>query len=184
MPLKLTINSYTHDINYRSATLQGYATLVTNPTEKLFAMTAITNSVLHNRWNHTRVPPISAELSSTAILKVSVVSGSGKIRVGGPRDEDKDLPMRDESVVPVAEGGSGGVTEAGVGYGTADGKLWKEKVWTGVVPVWEALGEPVWGGEGVGEKGEVPEHIRRFVNEVGREREEYAVNAIKDKSQG
>ena len=124
-------------------------------------MEQITNSVLAHRWSHSRVPPTSAELSSTAILKVKVVGGSGKIRVGGPRDEQKDIDMKDE----------------------ADEKMYKEKVWTGVVPVWETLGEPVWGGVGVGEKGEVPDHISGYVDEVSRRNEGYALGSIKDKSQ-
>lgn len=118
------------------------------------------------------------------------MSGSGKIRVGGPRDEDKDLSMCDDTLVSVEEGGSGGagVAEGGFGFGVADGKLWRDKVWTGVVPVWETLGEPVWGGSGrggeeEGGKGNVPEHVRVFVEEKRRANEEYALNAIRDRSQ-
>ena len=121
-------------------------------------MQQLTNSVLSDRWSHTRVPPTSAELSATAILKIKVVGGSGKIRVGGPRDERKDVDMRD-----------------------GEGGLIREKTWTGVVPVYEMLGKPTQGG--VGEVEGVPEHVGAFVEEKGRGRMEYAVGAVGDRSQ-
>jgi hypothetical protein len=40
--------------------------------EKLWAMELITNSVVPDRWKHTRVPPNNAEMQSTQILKVKV----------------------------------------------------------------------------------------------------------------
>ena len=81
----LTLTPNTHDINYRSASVFGYGTPVTNVEEKLWAMQQVTNSVVADRWVHTRVPPDSAEMSSTSILKVKVVGGSGKVRVGAAR---------------------------------------------------------------------------------------------------
>ena len=111
--LSLTPNS--HSYNYRSAILQGYAKPVEKVEEKLYAMELITNSVIPERWNNTRVPPDGAEMSSTTILRVTVETGSGKIRQGMPHDEAKD-----ESRPEVTD-----------------------KVWTGVVPVYEAFGEPV-----------------------------------------
>ncbi|KAJ5179247.1 FMN-binding split barrel-related protein [Penicillium capsulatum] len=111
--LSLTPNS--HSYNYRSAILHGYAQLVTDEQEKLWAMKLITNSVVADRWDNSRVPPDRAEMSSTVILKVRVVDGSGKIRDGGVSDERKDT--ENEEVTG--------------------------RVWTGVVPVWETYGEPV-----------------------------------------
>ncbi|KAJ5221391.1 uncharacterized protein N7469_010278 [Penicillium citrinum] len=70
--LSLTPNS--HSYNYRSAVLHGYANLVTDEQEKLWAMELITNSVLEGRWDNS--------------LKVQ--DGSGKIRDGGVSDERKD----------------------------------------------------------------------------------------------
>lgn len=49
-------------------------------------MQLITNGVVPDRWRHTRTPPTGAEVQSTRILKVVVVSGSGKVREGGPED--------------------------------------------------------------------------------------------------
>jgi uncharacterized protein len=157
--LVLTLTPNTHDINYRSATLFGYATVVSTIEEKLWAMEQITNSVLSGRWPHTRLPPDGAEMQSTSILKVKVVGGSGKVRVGGPRDERKDLERMEI----------------------------REKVWTGVIPVWEQLGDAVpfeMGGEAVGNlvKG-VPEHVSEYVVKTREENERYAKDCVVDRSQ-
>ena len=129
--LSLTPNS--HSYNYRSAILHGYASLVTDEAEKLYAMELITDSVVPDRWNHSRVPPDPAEMSSTVILKVTVIGGSGKIRHGPASDEKKDT-SNDE------------VTD---------------RVWTGVIPVWEAFGKPIPGPEN--KVAEVPEYLDSFI---------------------
>jgi hypothetical protein len=159
--LILTLTPNTHDVNYRSATLYGYALLVTSVEEKLWAMETVTNSVVAGRWAHTRVPPDAAEMSSTSILKVKVVGGSGKIRVGGPRDERKDLDRADV----------------------------RATVWTGTIPVWESFGEPVpyEGASVVDGKANlvplVPEHVVSFARERNSENEKYALAALEDRSQ-
>ena len=151
--LILSLSPYTHDINYRSAALFGYANLVTSVEEKVWAMEQITNGVCRDRWRHTRVPPDSAEMQSTSILRVSVVGGSGKIRVGGPRDELKDLNREDL----------------------------RSQIWTGVVPVYECFGDPVPGK--TNEVKDVPEHVVSFAKERRETNERYADNAVVDASQ-
>lgn len=143
--LSLTPNS--HSYNYRSAILHGYATLVTSDEEKLWAMQLVTNSVVPDRWRHSRVPPDNAEMSSTVILKVKVVDGSGKIRDGGVSDERKD---------------------------TANDEV-TGRVWTGVVPVWETFGEPIPSSEN--KVKEVPKHIASYVKRMNEENQAYAQNA-------
>ena len=86
-------------------------------------------------------------MASTTILKVKIVNGSGKIRIGGPGDEKKDIEKRDLV----------------------------ESVWTGVVPMWESLGEPVVGGDGKLE--DVPAHVRVFRNDTNEVNEKYAKTA-------
>ncbi|KAG8215611.1 hypothetical protein J3R82DRAFT_7476 [Butyriboletus roseoflavus] len=113
--LVLSLSPFSHSYNYRSAVLQGTATVVLDVDEKLWAMTLITNGVLPKRWETSRTPPTSAELQSTRILKVRIVSASAKVRADGPHDERLDVE---------------------------DGELVK-RVWTGVVPVFEGFGEPV-----------------------------------------
>lgn len=143
--LSLTPNS--HSYNYRSAVLFGHASLVTEDEEKLWAMELITNSVVPGRWENSRVPPDRAEMVSTSILRVRIVSGSGKIRDGGPHDEKKDLEREDLV----------------------------KKTWTGVIPIWETAGEPVAGKTNAVE--EVPEHVRAFQTETKSSNEAYAVKA-------
>ncbi|KAL4896178.1 hypothetical protein BDV59DRAFT_172230 [Aspergillus ambiguus] len=144
--LSLTPNS--HSYNYRSAILHGYAKLVTDEAEKLYAMELITNSVLPDRWKHSRVPPDRAEMSSTVILRVKVVDGSGKIRDGGVSDEKKDT-TNDE------------VTN---------------KVWTGVVPVWETFGEPIPSPQN--KVTEVPEYISSFISNANAQNQTYSNAAV------
>lgn len=111
--LALTPNS--HSYNYRSAVLFGHATVVTDLAEKLYAMELITDSVVRDRWRHTRVPPNGAELQSTSVLKLRIAAGSAKIRSGPPADDKAD----------------------------AENEELLDRVWTGVVPVQTALGEPI-----------------------------------------
>ena len=143
--LALTPNS--HSYNYRSAVLHGYASLVESDEEKVWAMELITNSVVANRWANSRIPPDGAEMQSTNILRVKVVSGSGKIRDGGPHDEAKDTKRED-------------VTGS---------------TWTGVVPVVETFGQPVPSATNKVER--VPDYITSYVAETNARNEEYAQKA-------
>ncbi|OJJ43976.1 hypothetical protein ASPZODRAFT_122061 [Penicilliopsis zonata CBS 506.65] len=145
--LSLTPNS--HNYNYRSAILHGYANLVTDEQEKLWAMQLITNSVVTDRWNNSRVPPDGAEMASTVILKVRVVDGSGKIRDGGVTDERKDK----------------------------NNDQLTGRIWTGVIPVWETFGEPVPSAEN--RVADTPEHVSSFVAKMNERNRTYAENAIK-----
>lgn len=137
--LSLTPNS--HSYNYRSAILQGYASTVTEPAEKAWAMELITNSVFRDRYANTRVPPDSAEMSSTVILRVKIVGGSGKIRDGGPNDDKKDTDRDDITA----------------------------KVWKGVVPVWETYGEPI--ESPLNRVQEVPQYISSYIAETNEANE-------------
>lgn len=146
--LALTPNS--HSYNYRSAILQGYAKPVESAEEKLFAMELITNKVLSNRWANTRLPPDNVEMTSTMILKVTVETGSGKIRHGEPHDEGKDLNREDVT----------------------------SKVWTGVVPLYESYGEPIASKENKVKN--VPEYIASYVCNTTATNKEEALKAAKE----
>ena len=130
--LVLALAPFHNSCNYRSAIAYGYATLVTSSSEALYAMELITNNLLPSRWAKSRNPPTKAELSSTSILKVRIVSASAKIREGGPSDDRKDLEDREL----------------------------RERTWTGVVPYWGTWGEPVPGVENGCE--EVEEYIEEW----------------------
>ncbi|AEO58976.1 hypothetical protein MYCTH_2306802 [Thermothelomyces thermophilus ATCC 42464] len=145
--LALTPNS--HSYNYRSAVLFGHAVPVTDPAEKLYAMELVTDGVVPGRWARTRVPPNAAEMQSTGLLRVRVAAGSAKIRSGGPSDERGDLA--DEALL--------------------------DRVWTGVVPVYTVMGEPVPGG--YNRVTEVPRYLEEWRVEANKEAEEFAKEAVK-----
>lgn len=105
--LVLALSPFSHSYNYRSAVLQGVATVVTDVDEKLWVMTLLTNGVLPKRWENARNPPTSAEMQSTGVLKVHILTASAKIRAEGPHDGQSDVQ---------------------------DAELVK-RVWTGVIPV-------------------------------------------------
>ncbi|ODH48753.1 hypothetical protein GX48_05078 [Paracoccidioides brasiliensis] len=145
--LSLTPNS--HSYNYRSALLHGYAQVVTDEAEKQYAMKLITNSVVADRYDNTRVPPNKTEMTSTTILRVRIVDGSAKIRDGGVSDEKHDQEDKELTA----------------------------KVWTGVVPVWQVMGEPIPAPRN--EVKEVPAHIGEYVERVNERNKVYARSAAK-----
>ena len=113
--LVLSLTPFSHNYIYRSAVLFGHAQIVTDAEEKLFAMQLITDSVMSGRWEGTRTPPNGAELGATAILRVKIASGSGKISENGPDDKKEDLEAEDVT----------------------------SRVWAGIAPVWEVIGQPI-----------------------------------------
>lgn len=152
--LVLALTPNHHSYNFRSATLFGHATLVTSPEEKLYAMELITNRIVPSRWSNSRIPPTPAEMQSTSILRVKIQAGSAKLRSGGPHDDRHDLE---------------------------DGEL-LERVWTGVVPAYTVLGEPV--ASEYNRVKEVPGYLRDFVRETNVEEREFALEALKEDGGG
>jgi len=147
----LSLTPKTHDVNFRCAILHGYAKPVEDVSEKLYAMELITNKVIPDRWVNSRTPPDGAEMQSTTILKISIVSGSGKINDGNAHDEKKD----DEKAELL------------------------NRIWTGVVPVYEVYGDPVPSDYNRIEK--VPANIGDYVVEVNKTNMEYATKAAQVK---
>ncbi|KAH7093747.1 hypothetical protein FB567DRAFT_180104 [Paraphoma chrysanthemicola] len=145
----LTLSPNSHNYNYRSAILQGHGTIVEDVDEKLWAMKLITNSVVPDRYDNTRVPPDNAEMQSTNILKMCISSASGKVREGCPEDERKD--MKREDVL--------------------------DSVWTGVIPVYEKLADPIEGP--YNRIKNVPDHVGKWVKEENERRETYTREAAK-----
>ncbi|KAI0113087.1 hypothetical protein F4814DRAFT_449535 [Daldinia grandis] len=141
--LSLTPNS--HSYNYRSASLFGYAKLVADTEEKQYAMELITNSVVRDRYRHTRVPPNAAEMQSTSVLRVKISAGSAKLRTGTTNDEKADKE---------------------------NGEL-LDKVWTGVVPVHYTLGEPIPGPYNRVEQ--IPSYLQEYIADSNHYAKELAV---------
>lgn len=147
--LVLTLTPNSHSYNYRSVVLFGYATLVTSVEEKLWAMELITNSVVPDRWANTRTPPNGAEMQSTQILRIEIDSGSAKVRGGPPNDDRAD---RDDVELV-------------------------DRVWTGVVPFYEQLGEPI--PSLYNKVQEVSEHISEYLKDLNQTNVDQAIEASK-----
>jgi uncharacterized protein len=114
----LSLTPFTHSYNYRSAMLHGTASFLEDDDEKMYAMELITNHVHPNRWNDSRTPATKTEITSTGIIRVELTSASAKIRTGPPVDKDKSDLENAEM---------------------------RNRVWVGVVPVYETLGTPITG---------------------------------------
>jgi len=84
--LVLAVTPFNHSNNYRSAIIHGWANIVADKAEKLYALEQITNHVISNRWENTIVPPTDADLKSTSVLRVDIVSASAKVRAAGLGD--------------------------------------------------------------------------------------------------
>jgi len=145
---KLALTPFHHSYNYRSAVLHGHAQLVEDDDEKLWAMEIITNSVVPDRWKNSKTPPSLTDMKSTNILRIKVAAGSAKIGSGLPADEKKDI--KDEEL--------------------------NDKVWTGVMPIWETFGEPIPGDYN---KIEVPGHVRDYIQTLNKSNKEAAFEAAK-----
>lgn len=146
--LVLALTPNAHSYNYRSAVLFGYATVVTDVSEKLYAMELITDAVVRGRYRNTRVPPNAAEMQSTSVLRVRVVSGSAKLRSGPPSDDKVD--RENEQVL--------------------------NRVWCGVVPMHYTLGQPVPGP--YNRVAQIPNYLEEFRTDFNRDSEEIALEAV------
>lgn len=146
----LALSSFSHSYNYRSAVLFGHATLVEDNEEKLYAMELITNGVVPDRWRHTRLPVTNAELQSTSLLRISIASGSAKIREGNASDERHDLA--NQELV--------------------------DKTWTGVLPLYQAAGEPVPSSYS---KADFPAHLEEFAKDFSSENKEHSAKVAMNK---
>ena len=120
---------------------------MTDEAEKNWAMRLITDGLVPGRWDNSRVPPTKVETLSTSVLKITVVSASAKINVGGPSDDRKDL--KDEDVT--------------------------SNVWTGVFPVWQCLAAPQVGENNKVVK--VPEYLAQWREEKNSVGERYSREA-------
>jgi nitroimidazol reductase NimA-like FMN-containing flavoprotein (pyridoxamine 5'-phosphate oxidase superfamily) len=78
-----------HSMNYRSAVIFGAARLVTEPTEKVAALRAVTEHLVPGRWEHAREPS-RKEIAATAVLALPLDEASVKVRSGGPKDDPED----------------------------------------------------------------------------------------------
>lgn len=88
--LVLARSAFNHSLNYRSVVVQGPATLVESPEEKLLALQALVEHVAPGRWADAR-PPSALELKTTQVVRLSLAGASAKVRTGPPSDDAADL---------------------------------------------------------------------------------------------
>lgn len=136
-------------------------------------MKLITDNMLPGRWDGSRVPPTKAELKSTSILKVRVVGGSAKVRVGGPsedRNDEGDGGLRGRCW-------TGSVSEIFVLGWCEDRKRGVRCVADETqIPYWGTWGEPV---EAEGNKvKELEPYIEQWRQKETRDARNYAFEAI------
>jgi len=90
--LVLARSVFHHSMNYRSVVILGRATLVEGREEKLRALEAFTDHVVHGRWKDAR-QPTDAELKATWVLALPLAEVSAKIRSGPPKDDEEDYAL-------------------------------------------------------------------------------------------
>ncbi|GAM82713.1 hypothetical protein ANO11243_006970 [Dothideomycetidae sp. 11243] len=149
----LALTPFAHSVNYRSAVIFGRATLLSSPADEdeiLSAMHAVTERILPGRWDASRVPPVASEIRATGILRVRIETASAKVRTGAPKEERRDVK---------------------------DGDV-RGKVWTGVVPAYTLLGEPVPAAENLVD--DVPGYIAGWVRDENRKGQAYAERVTVD----
>jgi len=146
----LALTPFAHSCNYRSAIVFGHAQLVRDENEVAYAMELITERMVPGRWTNSRTPPAAAEISATGVLKVRIENASAKVRTGMPHDDRKDA--RDDSVTG--------------------------RVWTGVVPVYESLGEPVASPENQVDR--MPAYLDGWVRQANASSQAQAEKALEE----
>ncbi len=87
--LVLARSAFHHSMNYRSVVILGKAELVTDETEKMTALEALTDHFVPKRWKDVR-PPTTLEMKATSVLKLPLTEASAKIRTGPPVDDEAD----------------------------------------------------------------------------------------------
>ncbi|MBK8151270.1 MAG: pyridoxamine 5'-phosphate oxidase family protein, partial [Acidobacteria bacterium] len=92
--LVLARSAFHHSINYRSAVVFGTGEAVSDDSEKMDALKAISDSVLKGRWEDARLPN-QKELDVTTVVRITIEEASAKARSGMPIDdaEDMNLPI-------------------------------------------------------------------------------------------
>ncbi|KAK9812502.1 hypothetical protein WJX73_004622 [Symbiochloris irregularis] len=93
--LVLARSGFHHSANSRSVVVLGKAEVVTDPEEKHKALDAIVNHIIPGRADDLaeKRPPTKAEYNATIVLSLPLDEVSAKERVGGPKDEEKDMDL-------------------------------------------------------------------------------------------
>ena len=88
----LARSAFHHSMNYRSVMVLGKARLLTEKSEKLEGLRAVTNHIVPGRWEEVR-QPTDQELKATSVLALDLEEVSAKIRTGPPIDDEEDYAL-------------------------------------------------------------------------------------------
>ena len=128
--LVLARSAAKHSMNYRSAIVYGEAREVTDPDERLAVARAIVEHVVPGRADHVRMPD-GPENKETLMLAVGMDEASAKIRIGPPKDDERDLagptwagvlPLHTVAGEPVADSSGIPVPDHVTGYRRPSGR--------------------------------------------------------------
>jgi nitroimidazol reductase NimA-like FMN-containing flavoprotein (pyridoxamine 5'-phosphate oxidase superfamily) len=136
-----------HSLNYRSATVHGLASVLSDMDSKKAVMTLVTDTMAGYARTAAVRPFSPPALRSVTVLKVAIESASAKTRTGPTgetvsEDEDEEEP-----------------------------------VWTGVVPCWTQFGEPVTENGGSGPRLADVRNMVQRKNDRGREYAQWAATS-------
>ena len=107
-------SQFSHSANYRSVVALGTARPVTEESEKLRVLAALTDKIGPGRAADSR-PPTGQELAQTTVLALPLVEVSVRVRSGGVNDEPEDLGLPHwAGVLPLGVTAGPPVTEPGV----------------------------------------------------------------------
>jgi uncharacterized protein len=90
--LVLARSGFHHSVNYRSVTIYGIATEVSEPTEKRRVLDAIVEHIVPGRTADARGANDS-ELRATRVISLPLAESSAKVRIGGPKDDEEDMDI-------------------------------------------------------------------------------------------
>lgn len=90
--LVLARSAFHHSMNYRSVVAFGTCRLLPETSEKIHALTTISEHLMRGRWNDVRLPN-EKELKATSVLRFEMEEASAKVRVGPPADEEEDYAL-------------------------------------------------------------------------------------------
>lgn len=81
-----------HSVNYRSVTVHGHATEVTEPAEFIAGMRALVEHLVPGRWEQVR-QAAAADMRDTALWRVTIEDASVKARSGPTAEPDADISL-------------------------------------------------------------------------------------------
>ena len=87
--LVLARSARNHSTNYRSVTVHGDATEVTDPDEKMIGVWALLEHIAPGRWDQVR-KPLPDELGDTGLWQLPIEDASVKARSGSTIDAESD----------------------------------------------------------------------------------------------